>query len=425
MPNSLLAADTLFPQIDENKTQNENLRTVTNYLYMLVEELRYTFNNLDIDNFNDAGLEELAKIITEPVYVQLKDDEGNISALMVQANSLFSRMQSAEGNISTLQQTATALSSRVQSTEGNISTLTQTADAIILSVSNLATDFTTLSLTVNGLTIEGPGGTTLINGAMIKTGTIYGDAIIAGTINGSAIQAGTVTANYLIGDTVGLRSQVSGSTYTAGAMTITGSSSSTFAVELGSNGALRLTADDGAVYLYSRVENDYGAVLGTAFLQISYSTTLSMMAITCGADTVPSSSDRNLGNSSLRWNNVYCVTCDQTVSDRQKKKDISYVMDNYEGLFDELRPTPYKFIDGTSGRTHVGFISQDIEDSLTEHGLTALDFAGFCKDPKRDDSGQIIEGEYDYALRYEEFIALNTWQIQKLKERVKALEDRV
>ena len=169
MPNSLLAADTLFPQIDENKTQNENLRTVTNYLYMLVEELRYTFNNLDIDNFNDAGLEELAKIITEPVYVQLKDDEGNISALMVQANSLFSRMQSAEGNISTLQQTATALSSRVQSTEGNISTLTQTADAIILSVSNLATDFTTLSLTVNGLTIEGPSYVTCAINELFKT----------------------------------------------------------------------------------------------------------------------------------------------------------------------------------------------------------------------------------------------------------------
>ena len=28
-------------------------------------------------------------------------------------------------------------------------------------------------------------------------------------------------------------------------------------------------------------------------------------------------------------------------------------------------------------------------------------------------------------LRYEEFIALNTWQIQKLKQRVKELEEKI
>jgi cell division protein FtsB len=34
-----------------------------------------------------------------------------------------------------------------------------------------------------------------------------------------------------------------------------------------------------------------------------------------------------------------------------------------------------------------------------------------------DDNGNIVR-----SLRYEEFIALNTWQIQKLKQRVSALE---
>ena len=35
------------------------------------------------------------------------------------------------------------------------------------------------------------------------------------------------------------------------------------------------------------------------------------------------------------------------------------------------------------------------------------------------------EEEVYYGLRYEELIALNTWQIQKLKQKIKQLEEKL
>lgn len=429
MPNSLLAADTLFPKIDENKTQNENLRTVTNYLYMLVEELRYTFNNLDAGNFNEAGLEEIANIITEPVYVQLADDEGNISALMVQTDSLFSRMQDAEGNISSLTQTASAMQSRITSAEGDISTLTQTAESIggrvsevegsyaelNLSVNGLTTrvqdaegQVSTVTQTVNGLTVTDSYGTTLIAGNKIQTSTLYVDA---------AHVTGTLRAGELAGQYISLIIPGTNTDYEAGYISLEGASTGAFAVELGSAGALRLEAG-------ARASAYIGCFGGG--LELGYSNNLGEWVASFGLSVVPSGDGtRSCGATGRRWSQVWAVTGTIQTSDRQKKKDITYDMDAYEDVFDDLKPTPYKFIDGTSGRTHTGFISQDVEDSLYEHGMTALDLAAFCRDPRRDEIGEIIPDEYDYALRYEEFIALNTWQIQKLKARVSELEARL
>lgn len=104
-------------------------------------------------------------------------------------------------------------------------------------------------------------------------------------------------------------------------------------------------------------------------------------------------------------------------SDRRLKKDIQDINLKYEKMFDNLLPKQYKYKEGK--RDHLGFIAQEIEENIKNVGMTALDFAGLVKwDLNNDYSG-------NYALRYEEFIALNTWQIQKLKTRVTDLETEI
>ena len=102
MPSNLLTADSTFPTLTKEQSADEKFEKITSYLYMLLEQLRYSMGNLDKENFNDAGLEEIANIITEPVYVQLKDDEANIAALTVTAAGLGARLNDAEGNITQL-----------------------------------------------------------------------------------------------------------------------------------------------------------------------------------------------------------------------------------------------------------------------------------------------------------------------------------
>ena len=130
MPSSILAADTGFPDLSGDKSNEEKFGQITNYLYMLLEQLRYSLGNLGMENFNESALGELANVITQPVYVQLEGAQGEISALYVTAGVLSSRMEDAEGNISSLQQTAESLTSRLSDAEGNISVLQQSATSL-------------------------------------------------------------------------------------------------------------------------------------------------------------------------------------------------------------------------------------------------------------------------------------------------------
>lgn len=151
MPSNILNADTGFPSFTEDMTNDQKIDKVMNYLYMLLEQLRYTLANLGVDNFNDAEIDELAAIITDPVYVRLEDEMGNLTSLQVTVNGLTSRVQNNEGDITVLQQTATSLSTRVQNNEGKISQVTQTADGLVSRVSTAEGNISTLTQTASGL----------------------------------------------------------------------------------------------------------------------------------------------------------------------------------------------------------------------------------------------------------------------------------
>lgn len=103
------------------------------------------------------------------------------------------------------------------------------------------------------------------------------------------------------------------------------------------------------------------------------------------------------------------------VSDSARKHDILTIDSQYDILFDALRPVTYKYNDGTSGRTHTGFIAQDVLSAIQLASLTTMDFAAYIE-------ATDVDGSSVCGLRYEEFVSLNTWQIQKLKARVAELE---
>ena len=124
-----------------------------------------------------------------------------------------------------------------------------------------------------------------------------------------------------------------------------------------------------------------------------------------------------LGTSYTRWGQPYFTASPNINSDRNLKKDITPISDKYLEFFALLQPVTYRFKDGSSGRIHVGFISQDVETAMEQSGLSDLDFAGFCRDK--------IDDDYIYSLRYEEFIALNTAVIQHLQKKVGNLEQRL
>lgn len=132
MPGSILNADTNFPNL-EGKTNEEKFQMISNYLFMLLEQLRYTLNNLGSENFNEKALDEL---ITEPINAAIKGVNGELQEIKADGAKLESRIEDAEGNVSTLQQTATGLQSSVSSLGGSYSRLNQTVNGLMIETNN-------------------------------------------------------------------------------------------------------------------------------------------------------------------------------------------------------------------------------------------------------------------------------------------------
>lgn len=187
-------------------------------------------------------------------------------------------------------------------------------------------------------------------------------------------------------------------------------------------------------------------------LQLSWANNSSVgVVLGSGAFRDAGDGNINLGASNHRFATVFAKTGSINTSDRNEKNTIADIdPEQAEKLIMGLKPSTFKFNDGTSGRTHWGIISQDIEELLPQIGMTDMDFAGFIKSPKTEDyyedvsetvtdeetgeektvtrkelKTRVIEGEYVYALRYSEFIAPLICMVQKQQKQIENLERRL
>lgn len=609
MPSALQNLDTSFPKIDEEQTTEENLNQVTNYLYMLLESLRYTLGNLGADNFNDTELDSIGRWIREPIMVRLEDTEGNIANLDIEAakltarledaegninlinttatgwyariesaegdistlnatsknvlsqiqdingnistlqqtsqtltskiqtaegdisqltqtaNSLTSKISDAEGNLSNLSQTVSAISTRVTDAEGNVSTLQQTANALGTRISDAEGNVSTLTQTVNGLStrvesvsgdvssltqtattlssridsVEGGLSTvtqtvesfnTRISNAegsvsslsqtaealLTRVGDVEGDyssltqtteglsarvstaegglSSLTATVNGMQLSVSNGASSStisLLQNGVAISSQkiqITGMVTfsdlsTKGSTTINGSNITTglllseyiklygsMVVYTGKSGSVggyigyTSSANDGSAGIH--MQKGSGEVVATSNgAKLTYNGTTNQVYIANGTAGIAVSGvfyywDKDqyfgkgnpyLGNSSNLWGQIYSTNSAVSTSDANMKNSIETLPETYLTLFDWLTPRRYKLNDGTSGRYHVGFISQEVEEAMTQAGLSSLDFGGFVKDVDED-------GNDIYFLRYEEFIAVLAAKIKQLEERI-------
>ena len=91
--------------------------------------------------------------------------------------------------------------------------------------------------------------------------------------------------------------------------------------------------------------------------------------------------------------------------------------------------TPFLEFDGESGRTHWGLTAQNVKAVMDAQGITDMDFAGWTRAPKTErteDGGfREIPGEYEYGLRYAEFIAPLIAAVQSQKHEIDALRAEI
>lgn len=179
MPTNFSALDQNLPRFTGDETTERKVQVIQDYLYQLLEALRYAMSNLDTRNFNqiewDKFLDGYGSGLTDPIYKQLSDAEGNLTKLevtakglqmqitnnagdihnlSVTAGELTSQIANNAGDISILKQTAQSLSSTISNAQGDISRLQQTASSLSSQISNAAGDISALKQTANSLSIQ-------------------------------------------------------------------------------------------------------------------------------------------------------------------------------------------------------------------------------------------------------------------------------
>ena len=402
-----------MPHITEEKLDSEKeRRQILNYLALLDEKLRYMFQNIDIEENFSKDAKALFFQYGKDIQNVIKDSEGNFSILWQTIDGISATVQDNKGNISLVQQTADRLATRISNAEGDISAVEQTADKIewIVGSGTSASNFQLTSrmakLVAAEVDITGfvtftdleRKGRTEINGGNITTGTIDADSVTLGSSYGGFECA----------------SGNDGKSTTTGAK-MYGSDADNYFIATG-RGVRMTYGEEYAVYCTSN-----GVTLAGDY---DFRAATNLYCMTSGG--------ASLGTSRYHWDTVFADTGEINTSDKRQKNSIGYDMERYEKFFRLLKPTRYRMNNGRSGRFHTGFIAQDVEEALEAAGLESTDFAGFIKSPiyerelpngEADESTPICD--YGYALRYQEFIALNTHMIQGLLARVEELERRV
>mgnify|MGYP000112819168 CR=1 FL=1 len=211
MPTTFQLVETTFPN-GEGKDTQEQINGVYDYLFVLLEQLRYTLFNLDGSNINQNALSEFIKNISEPIYAKIEDTDKNVNEISITAKGLDARLSDAEGNITQLQATATGLQASISNLNGSVTNLTADVNGIRATVSTKIDATQAQSIfdqSATGFTLgatSGENGTTFklnYNGVQVaSTGSIdlCVDAVnIYGTLTAGALRGGRVSL--LAGDT--------------------------------------------------------------------------------------------------------------------------------------------------------------------------------------------------------------------------------
>lgn len=424
MPSNWLYIDTGFPAFTGEESAKQQISTIQNYLFMLVEQLRYSLRNLDLRNMNQTAVRQFEDALTTPIYARISDAEGNLTDIRITAEGLKTRIKDAEGNINnltktaegfaaeiksvndditTLTATAKGLAADIESANGNITNLTATANGIASSVSAVDGRVTLLQQKVDGFTLTAANGTKestialYSNGTFITSSTIKfdGEVVFAsdlanGTtkISGDCISTGKIDVKY-----ISLKEEMEveyldnrGKLRTGGYM---GYVESKNYYEVITHGMGMMDANRA----YQVVVTDSGARL-TA-IEDSWNRSEVVAATNITLDTT---------------NNIIASTNISASSDRRKKEGILYdVGEKYLGLFGMLEPASFLYRD-RKARRHMGFIAQDVLEAAEALGLQAEELALVSADEKGF-----------YGLNYSELIPILWAKVKELDRKVKEL----
>ncbi len=345
----------------------------------------------------------------------------------------------AEGVSSQLSIMSGQISLKVDSS-GIIAAINLSPETVKIEATNIALEG--IVTANNNFRVLLDGSIEAVNGKF--SGQITASSISGGSITGTTINGGTITGTSIIGGSIsGTTFTQTGSTHS---VTISNGTINASLIQMSGSGGISSQISAGNIILINGSDSvtlsGAGLIAPTGFISVGgpitiggntviHSGTISsqyVRGVTNGSRSaymsandnfIPSFPGMYIGSSGSYWAGAYLGSGPVVVSDKNKKHDINTLPDKYIKFAKKIIPRMFKYNDGTSGRTHLGFIAQEVEEAMLECEISDMEFAGLIKSPvysrklsdengnetpDYDTTSEIID--YDYGLRMDEFIPL-------------------
>ena len=183
--------------------------------------------------------------------------------------------------------------------------------------------------------------------------------------------------------------------------------------------AVNRLSTDGAIAKFYRDSATVGSIgttyqSGVRYMHIAGASTgigfYSGGIFPCDSSGTFANNSKDLGSSTVKWDDVYATNGTIQTSDRNEKQDIAELSDAEQrvavackGL---LRKFRWKYAveeKGDEARIHFGIIAQDLQDAFTAEGLDAGDYAMFINSTWTDE--ETGEERSSMGVRYSELLA--------------------
>ena len=333
-----------------------------------------------------AQTRSLISKTSEEIMLSVENEIQGLSASIdIKLDSITSQITGLDGQVSSITQTVSGIQTQITGLNNQVSSIDQKVDSISLDVSN-GTSSSRIELTVDGVrvssaTVEFTGNIIFASDLTDGRTSISGDNIDTGEISARYIRLGGQMEVY---ESTSSRADVGGYIGFMSGASATGESTDGIAIANYTERAVVICTNRGARMGYDGVST-----------------------VVCTSSQV-----------SINGDTVYINGEPQSASDARLKTDVQYDVDDYLNVFDKLKPAT--FVYNGHKRRHMGFLAQEIQETLKEEGIPEEHFAALCTEVPNEERPMGM-----YSLRYGELQIMTVAKVQQMDKRLKALEAKL
>ena len=333
-----------------------------------------------------AQTRSLISKTAEEIRLEVSNELDGLSASIdIKLDSITSQITGLDGQVSSITQTVSGIQTQITGLNNQVSSIDQKVDSIDLSVSNGNTS-SRISLTVDGVQVS--SATVRFTGDIVFASDLT-DGVTE--ISGDNIQTGEISARYIrlggqmeVYESTSSRADVGGYIGFMSGASATGESTDGIAIANYTERAVVICTNRGARMGYDGVST-----------------------VVCTSSQV-----------SINGDTVYINGEPQSASDARLKTDVQYDVDDYLTVFDKLKPAT--FVYNGHKRRHMGFLAQEIQETLKEEGIPEEHFAALCTEVPNEERPMGM-----YSLRYGELQIMTVAKVQQMDKRLKELEAKL